>query len=545
MRINLSQKYILFTTVILLVVMGITLGVIAKRHEQLVMAQTEMQAKALFRQIVITRRWIADHGGVYVEKLPWVKPNPYLQNATIQDAAGRRYVKENPAMVTKQLSRYAQKEGLYVFHITSLKLMNRENAPDEFETRALKDFETTDAKEAWQMETVGKNRFFRYIAPLYVEQACLQCHADQGYRIGDVRGGISVSMPMDYAFAVLASDRRNMIAAGVAAAMALMLSLYFMTRRMVITPLSRMKSFMARFSRDGDPNVPLLSTGDELEDLSRSFVDMAHTLNEYHTCLQDKITAATRELTQQNEGLLRRNLRKSDYIAQLSHELRTPLTAIKGAMDYLSVKLSMRESDEDRDLLVFFETIKKNAERLMRLVTNVLDYERIELGKLEMNFREVNLKDVFQEVVTTLKPLAEAKKAAIRLKAMDVTAQVDEDRIKQVMTNLLSNALNFSPPSGKVVVTLECRNSVVQAAVEDSGGGIPEAEREMVFRQFYTKDVKGGTGLGLAICKGIIEAHDGTIGVEAAENGGSRFWFTLPKARKEGLLREKEAACRR
>ena len=108
--------------------MGITLVVISKRHERLVLTQTEMQAKALFQQIVITRRWIADHGGVFVEKLPWVKPNPYLPDSLIRDEKGKWYVKENPAMVTKQLSQYAQKEGLYFFHITSLKLLNPENA---------------------------------------------------------------------------------------------------------------------------------------------------------------------------------------------------------------------------------------------------------------------------------------------------------------------------------------------------------------------------------------------------------------------------------
>ena len=115
MRINLSLKYIISTIIILVVVMGMTLIVISKRQERLILAQTEMQAKALFQQVVITRRWIADHGGVFVEKLPWVKPNPYLPDSLIRDEKGRRYVKENPAMVTKQLSQYAQKKAFISF----------------------------------------------------------------------------------------------------------------------------------------------------------------------------------------------------------------------------------------------------------------------------------------------------------------------------------------------------------------------------------------------------------------------------------------------
>ncbi len=543
LRLNLSLKYITALTVILLATFGIMIAVVSKRHEQLVMAQIEMQAKASFQQVVITRRWIADHGGVYIEKLPGVKPNPYLANATIRDLEGKRYIKENPAMVTKQLSHYAQQEGLFVFHITSLKLMNPENAPDDFETRALKNFEAGQETEVSEVSVLGGTHYFRYMAPLYVEKTCLKCHAKQGYAVGDVRGGISVSIPMEYAVATLKSDRRYMIGGSIALAAALMLTLFLLIRRTVINPVNRMKVSMARFSKDGDPNIPLLKTGDEIEDLSRTFVDMAHALHEYHTCLQEKIRAATRELSETNENLLRRNQRKSDYIAKLSHELRTPLTAIKGAMDYLSIKLSTLE--ENTDLVVFFELIKKNADRLIRLVNNVLDYERIELGKLEMNFRDVNLKDSFQEVIAALKPLADEKKVSIRLKAMDVTASADEDRIKQVLTNFLSNALNFSAASQKIFVTLECRDENVHAAVEDRGAGVPENDRDLLFRQFYTKDVKDGTGLGLAICKGIVEAHDGSIGVESGEHGGSRFWFTIPKDRKDGAPDEKKTACDR
>ena len=542
MRLNLSLKFVLSTTIILLFVLGITLGVVSKRHEQLIMAQVELQAKALFQQVVITRRWIADHGGVYVEKLPWVIPNPYLANATIRDVQGKRYIKENPAMVTKQLSQYAQKEGLYLFHITSLNLLNPENAPDAFEAEALKIFETRKILESSKVEKIGSSHYFRYIAPLYIERACLQCHAHQGYQIGDVRGGISVSMPMDSAYALLDSDRRSMITGGIIIAAALILSLFFMMRHMIITPINTMKRVMALFSTSNDTRVPLLKTGDEIEELSRSFVTMSDSLREYHSCLQEKINTATSELKEMNESLLQRNHRKSDYIAQLSHELRTPLTAIKGSMDYLSIKLSMLESEDDQDLVVFFEIIKKNAERLIRLVNNVLDYERIELGKIEMKFNKVNLKKVFQEIITAFKPLAEEKDVAIRFEAKDITASVDEDRIKQVLTNLISNALNFSAPATQIVVSLESWNNSVHAAVEDRGSGVAEHEQEMIFRQFYTKDVQDGTGLGLAICKGIIEAHDGSIGVENAESGGSRFWFTIPKDRRERSSSEETTA---
>lgn len=545
MRINLSLKYVVAITTMLAVVMGATFWFISKKHEQLVMAQIEMQAKGLFKQIVITRRWVADHGGVFVEKLPWVEPNPYLRNAAITDVRGKRYVKENPAMVTKQLSRYAEREKLYVFHITSLKLLNPENAPDEFETAALKDFETTRTNEASTVEKIGPSHYYRYIAPLYVEQPCLECHARQGYKVGDVRGAISVSIPMDYVLAMTAAEQKYMVAGVVIVGATLILTMFLMTRRIIIKPIRTMQTQMAEFSKVGSPSIPLIRTGDEIEDLSRSFNDMAKSINDYHLCLQEKIRAATSELTEKNEALARLYRSKSDFIAKISHELRTPLTSIKGAMDYLSVKLSMREADEDRDLLVFFEMIKKNADRLIRMVNSVLDYERIDLGMLEMRFEDVNLKELFQEVAAGFKPLAEEKKVAIRLKAMDVTAWVDEDRMKQVLTNLLSNALYFSPESSKVLISLECRDENVYAAVEDTGARIPRNEHALIFKQFYTKNVDGGTGLGLAICKGIVEAHGGEIGVEDSELGGNRFWFRMPKTRRGEPTDDKKAACHR
>lgn len=544
MRLNLSLKYILSTTVILLAVMGITLGVISRRHEELVMEQMKIQAKALFQQIVITRRWIADHGGVFVEKLPWVETNPYLKSAGITDIEGKQYVKENPAMVTKQLSQYAQKDRLYSFHITSLQLMNPDNAPDEFEKTALRAFDQRSATEMSKIEKTGESHFYRYIAPLYVEQACLDCHSHQGYHIGDVRGAISISVPMEYAFSVIDSDRKNMVIAGLLTVSLLMLVLYVITGRLVINPIRRIRAYMADFSKTGRKDYPPLGTKDELGDLSRSFLEMAGAIDDYHSCLQEKIRAATNELTVKNEELLKLNRSKSDFIAKISHELRTPLTSIRGAMDYLYVKLGIREkTGEAEDIAVFFEVIRKNAERLIRLVSNVLDYERIELGTFGMHFREISLRDVSDEVMTGLRSEALQKSLKIRLEGADVALSADEDRMKQVMINLISNAMNFSPESSEIVITVRDEGDYAYVGVTDNGPGVEEAEREKIFTQFYSKGTKNGTGLGLAICRGIIEAHDGKIGMENIAGCGSCFYFRIPKRRKGED--EETAACRR
>ena len=112
LKISLSHKFVIGVAIVLTVVMGISLYLIDRNHEKLVMEQVDAQAKALFKQIVITRKWIADHGGVFVEKLPWKEASPYLKEPEIIDIEGKRYIKESPAMVTKELSEYAKEEGL-------------------------------------------------------------------------------------------------------------------------------------------------------------------------------------------------------------------------------------------------------------------------------------------------------------------------------------------------------------------------------------------------------------------------------------------------
>jgi diguanylate cyclase (GGDEF)-like protein len=145
-------------------------------------------AKAHLDEIVTTRQWNADYGGVYVEKREWVESNPYLKNPDIQATDGRILTKRNPAVMTREISRYFENGGQFAFHITSLKPLNPNNVPDSFERNALTLFERGE-KEIYQIESGT----FRYMAPLHIAQACLECHAEQGYKLNDIRGGISIS----------------------------------------------------------------------------------------------------------------------------------------------------------------------------------------------------------------------------------------------------------------------------------------------------------------------------------------------------------------
>ncbi len=149
------------------------------------------RAQALYSSLIITRKWNALHGGVFVEKTPGMESNPYLQNPDITAGNGKIYTKKNPALMTREISEIADKEGAFRFHITSLKPLNPNNAPDSFERQALLSF-TQGKNEAITKEKSDGVTHYRYMAPLVIEQACLACHAAQGYRLGDVRGGISI-----------------------------------------------------------------------------------------------------------------------------------------------------------------------------------------------------------------------------------------------------------------------------------------------------------------------------------------------------------------
>ncbi|MEW6595112.1 MAG: diguanylate cyclase [Thermodesulfobacteriota bacterium] len=183
------------TLVILLFISALFSGIYLN-HEKTIEQGLKNRARALFSSIAITRKWNAMHGGIYVEKTPGMESNPYLKNPDIAGVDGRVYTKKNPALMTREISEIAEKEGAFQFHITSLRPLNPQNAPDAFERQALHSFSRGE-REAIGRETVKGTTFYRYMAPLTTEKPCLACHAAQGYRLGDVRGGISIRFNID------------------------------------------------------------------------------------------------------------------------------------------------------------------------------------------------------------------------------------------------------------------------------------------------------------------------------------------------------------
>lgn len=228
---------------------------------------------------------------------------------------------------------------------------------------------------------------------------------------------------------------------------------------------------------------------------------------------------------------------KDEFVSVVSHELRTPLTSIRGALGLLASGLLSTQPENGQRML---EIAVNNTDRLVRLINEILDIERIESGKVIMAKQTCDAANLMLQAADAMRPIAE--KAGVTLLVYPISARLwaDADRIIQTLTNLLSNAIKFSPEGSRVWLTAEVGRGGDQILfrVKDQGRGIPADKLETIFERFGQVDAsdsrkKGGTGLGLAICRSIVQHHGGHIWVESTLGQGSTFFFTLPVLREE------------
>lgn len=225
--------------------------------------------------------------------------------------------------------------------------------------------------------------------------------------------------------------------------------------------------------------------------------------------------------------------RKSEFIAMVSHELRSPLTSIKGSMGLL---LSNAAGEMPPKATGLLEIAHRNADRLVLIINDILDIEKISAGRMEFDMQTVDLADLVQETNNASAMLCNRFALDIVIEGPDVPLPVrtDPNRVIQVLTNLLSNACKFSRPDSPIIVSLSETPDQVRVSVKDEGMGIPEKDKHKIFERFSdlsnsSRTEKGGSGLGLSISKAIIEGLGGSIGFESEEGVGTTFYFALPK----------------
>jgi signal transduction histidine kinase/DNA-binding response OmpR family regulator len=223
---------------------------------------------------------------------------------------------------------------------------------------------------------------------------------------------------------------------------------------------------------------------------------------------------------------------KSEFVAVVSHEIRTPLTSVKGAVELLADEHYFKNSDQQAKLLTIAHA---NAERLLVLINEILDFSKLESSSLPMNVEQQRLEPVVMQAIQNLRTQLEERRIQLETVISPALPELvfDAVRITQVVTNLVSNAIKFSPPGGRIEVSAEPLDGLVRVGVRDQGEGIAPTDLPKLFQKFSQIDSSatrkaGGTGLGLVICKGIIEQHGGQITVESTPGQGSTFYFTLP-----------------
>jgi signal transduction histidine kinase len=228
---------------------------------------------------------------------------------------------------------------------------------------------------------------------------------------------------------------------------------------------------------------------------------------------------------------------KSEFVSVVSHELRTPLTSIHGSLGLLASGLLAPASEKGKRMLDIAVT---NTDRLIRLLNDILDMEKLDSGKTEIRRRSCNAGELMRNAADVMRPMAQKHEIDLYVGESNDEVWADPDLLAQCLTNLLSNAIKFSEPGGHVVINAVTVGDELRFEVADEGRGIPSNKHASIFERFQQVDAsdsrkKGGTGLGLAISRSIIQQHGGRIWVESELGKGSRFFFTVPLPKTESM----------
>jgi len=320
-------------------------------------------------------------------------------------------------------------------------------------------------------------------------------------------------------------------------------------QRAVVNPIVHLAEIARIVSRDKNYSVRANATGnrDEPGILIQAFNEMLSQIEERERALQKahdeleqrvqertgQLASANKELELQNREVQRATQLKSQFLASMSHELRTPLNAIIGFSDLLAENTAGTLTDKQGR---FVGHVRNGARHLLQLINDILDLSKIESGLLELRCESFSVSEALPEVLSVIRPLAMAKNIRIEQLGEDTSVYADRVRFKQVLYNLLSNALKFTPQGGTVRVQSAIDGNLVRISVSDTGVGIRPEDQQMIFEEFRqagetTRGVKEGTGLGLAITRRLVERQGGTIRVVSDLGKGSCFTFTLPRGR--------------
>ena len=293
--------------------------------------------------------------------------------------------------------------------------------------------------------------------------------------------------------------------------------------RQSLSPLETINKALSRVKEGTYGEKIKYNSKDEIGELVSSFNIMSDTIKE------------------KEEEAKKTDIAKDEFLAMITHELKTPLVPIQGYSDILLNEHLGKLNPKQKDRL---SIIKSSSETLLGIISDLLDVQKLEIGQLRMKKEDSDIKDSILKSINALAPQAEKKEVKLTTNAKHLVINHDSERIKQVLTNLIKNAMiAVEPKKGEIEVVMEESPSEIKISVRDNGMGIPYDKQKDLFKKFYQVDTtltreRGGSGLGLAICKGIIDNHGGKISVESEEGKGAEFILTIPKLPMEVTLRK-------
>jgi len=303
----------------------------------------------------------------------------------------------------------------------------------------------------------------------------------------------------------------------------------FIISRNITKPIERLDLLMTDFTKNEimPKNKPLKTNIKELNELNQNFEQMVKTV-ENTIQVEKKLVRELKEV----------DMQKNEFVAMVSHELKTPLVPIMGYTEMLKKSNLMGQlSSEQSDAV---NEIHASSKRLEKLIADILDAQKLEMGKLIFKNENVDIEKIVSEQIKNFEPLAMEKNIQlINSNDIKMTIITDRSRLNQVFSNLITNAIDFVPKeNGLIEIGAKDDKSDVIFYVRDNGIGISPAKQKMIFKKFFQTDTSArrcreGSGLGLSICKGIIERFGGKIWVESKEGKGSTFFFKVPKLVKE------------
>lgn len=488
---------------ILLCVWGAVVGISLQAHnEQTRQQATEVAiegARNMFRMVLLTRNWNSSHGGIYVQVTPSTQPNPYLEHPQrdVMTTEGMALTMINPAYMTRLIGETAEVSSGAIFRLSSLRPIRPGNEPDAWERKALLAFEQGQ-KEIMGVERGAQGAMLRYMAPLPVKKSCLDCHAKQGYQVGDVRGGLSVTQRYDpIEEVIVAGEREALITYGIGFVLVVAAGWF------LLEVLRRRWFDLARKVDELEASQSQLLQSEKMASIGQLAAGVAHEINNPVGFVNSNLGALT------------------NYSKQMIALLERCRSGQASEADFAAIDFDYLKTDLG-DLL---GESREGLERVKKIVVDLKNYSRIDEAEWQAADLNAGIESTLNVAWNELKYKADVVREFGDLPPVPCVAA----QINQVVMNLLVNAVHAIETHGTITVRTGHDDAWAWIEVADTGKGMAPAVMQRIFEPFYTtKPVGKGTGLGLSLSYDIVRKHQGHIEVSSEIGVGTTFRVTLP-----------------